>query len=56
MLSGYSVPALIDIGAEICLILRKITDKISVIYILSRRIAIINASKKTIYIKKIYNN
>ena len=56
MLSGYSVLALINIGAEICLMSRKIADKISVIYILSRKIAITNASKGVIYIEKICNN
>ena len=56
VLSNYSVPALINIGAEICLISRKIADKIGVIYTLSRKIAITNANKKIIYIEKIYNN
>ena len=56
ILSGYFIPALIDTGVEICLILRKIADKISVIYILSRRIAITNASEEITYIEKIYNN
>ena len=56
ILNGYFIPALISICAEICLILKKITDKISIIYILSRRIAITNASKKIIYIEKIYNS
>ena len=56
MLNNYPIPALIDIGAEIYLILRKIVDKINVIYILSRRIAITNASKKATYIEGIYNS
>ena len=56
ILSGYSVPALINIGTEIYLILKKIINKINVMYILSRRIAIINASKEAIYIEEIYNN
>ena len=56
ILSGYFILVLIDIGAEICLILRKIIDKINIIYILSRKIAITNASKKIIYIEKVYNS
>ena len=56
ILSNYSVPVLIDIGAEICLILRKITNKISIIYILSRKIAITDASKKATYIEGICNS
>ena len=56
MLNNYSVPVLINIGVEICLISRKIADKIGVIYTLSRKIAITNASKKVIYIEGICNN
>ena len=56
ILSNYSVPALINIDTEICLILRKIADKINTIYILNRKIVITNASKKIIYIEGIYNN
>ena len=56
MLNNYFIPVLINIGAEICLMLKKIVDKINIIYILSRRIAITNASKEVIYIEKIYNN
>ena len=56
ILSGYFIPALINIGAEIYLILRKIADKISIIYTLSRKIVITNASKKATYIEEIYNN
>ena len=56
ILNNYSVPALINTGAEICLILRKITNKISIIYTPSRKIAITNANKKVIYIEKIYNS
>ena len=56
MLNNYSIPALINIGAEIYLILRKIADKIGVIYILSRKIAITDASKGVTYIEEIYNN
>ena len=36
--------------------LRKIIDKINIIYIPSRRIAITNANKKIIYIEEIYNS
>ena len=56
ILSDYPIPALIDTGAEICLISSKIADKIRFIYILSRKIAIINASKKVIYIEGVYNS
>ena len=56
ILNGYSVPALINTGVEICLILKKIINKISTTYIPSRRIAITNASKKATYIEEIYNN
>ena len=56
VLSGYSVPALIDIGVEICLISKKVIDKINIIYILSRRIAITDASKGAIYIEEVYNS
>ena len=56
ILNNYSVPTLINTSAEIYLILKKITNKIKAIYILSRRIAINNASKKVIYIEEIYNN
>ena len=56
ILNNYLILVFIDISAEIYLILRKIIDKINVTYILSRRIAITNASKKVIYIEGIYNN
>ena len=56
MLSNYFIPALINIGAEICLILKKIVDKINIIYTPSRRIVITNANKKVIYIERIYNS
>ena len=56
ILSGYPIPALINTGAEICLILRKIINKINAIYTLNRRIVITDASKKVIYIERICNN
>ena len=56
MLNNCSIPVFINIGVEICLILKKIANKINVIYTLSRRIAITNASKKVIYIERICNN
>ena len=56
ILSNYSIPALINTGVEICLILRKITNKINAIYILSRKIAITNANKKVIYIEEVCNS
>ena len=56
ILSGYFIPALINIGVEICLILKKITDKINIIYILNRKIAITDASEEVTYIEKIYNS
>ena len=56
VLSSYPILALIDIGVEICLISKKIANKISIIYILNRRIAIINASKGVTYIEEIYNS
>ena len=56
ILNNYSIPAFINTNIEIYLILRKIIDKISVIYTLNRIIAITNASKKITYIKGIYNS
>ena len=56
ILNNYSVPALINIGAEIYLILKKIINKINATYTLSRKIAITNANKKIIYIEEIYNS
>ena len=56
ILSNYSILVLINTGAEICLILKKITNKINIIYILNRRIAITNASKEITYIEEIYNS
>ena len=55
-MSDYPIPAFINISIEICLILRKIADKINTIYILSRRIAITNASEEATYIEGVYNN
>ena len=55
-MNNYFIPVLINIGAEIYLISKKIINKINVTYILSRKIDIINASKKAIYIEGIYNN
>ena len=56
ILNNYLIPALININIEICLILRKIANKISIIYILNRKIVITNASKRVIYIEGIYNS
>ena len=56
ILSNYSIPVLINIGTEIYLILKKIINKINIIYIPNRRIVIINASKKVTYIEGIYNS
>ena len=56
ILNNYFIPAFIDTGVEIYLKLKKITNKINIIYILNRRIAITNASEKIIYIEGIYNN
>ena len=56
ILSNYPIPALINIGAEICLISRKITNKINIIYTPNRKIVITNASKKATYIEKICNS
>ena len=56
ILNNYLIPVLINIDTEICLISRKIVNKISAIYIPSRKIAITNASGEVTYIEKIYNN
>ena len=56
MLNSYPIPVLIDTDAEICLILKKITNKINATYTLSRKIAITNASKEVTYIEGIYNS